>query len=158
MSLLIGFLTFIMVLTCLFLVLLILVQLPKKEAGIGIAFGGGATDALFGAGSGNALTKVTKYATGVFLGLALLLAVLNAQKHQSAGRTLEQELNKKSTAAPMITPPPRNSAPVSSNQGSLAVTPNAGSLSNNALPLQLPGASAPSNKAASPVGTTNSTK
>ena len=55
----IGLLTVILVLDCLFLVLLILIQLPKKEAGAGIAFGGGATDALFGAGSGNALTKIT---------------------------------------------------------------------------------------------------
>ena len=54
MSLLIAFLTFILVVNCLLLILLVLVQLPKKEAGAGVAFGGGATDALFGAGSGNA--------------------------------------------------------------------------------------------------------
>ena len=36
MSLLIGFLTFILVVTCLFLILLVLVQLPKKEAGAGL--------------------------------------------------------------------------------------------------------------------------
>jgi preprotein translocase subunit SecG len=146
MSLLIGFLTFILVLICLLLILLVLVQLPKKEAGIGMAFGGGATDALFGAGSGNALTKMTKYATGFFLGLALVLAVLNAQKHQSAQKSLEQELSRKSTAAPMITPPPRTTTPVSSNQGTLGVTPNAGSLSNSAQPLQLPAAT-PANTA-----------
>ena len=35
----------------LFLILLVLVQLPKKEAGLGQAFGSGATDALFGSGS-----------------------------------------------------------------------------------------------------------
>ena len=43
-----------------------LIQLPKKDAGAGLAFGGGATDALFGAGSGNVLTKITKYAATVF--------------------------------------------------------------------------------------------
>ena len=34
------FLTVILFLDCLFLVLLVLVQLPKKEAGLGTAFGG----------------------------------------------------------------------------------------------------------------------
>jgi preprotein translocase subunit SecG len=143
MSLLIGFLTFILVLTSLFLILLVLVQLPKKEAGIGVAFGGGATDALFGAGTGNALTKMTKYSSAVFLGLSLVLAVLNTQRHQSASKTLEQELSRKSTAAPMITPPPKSTAPAAANQGALtlgtnqhALKPNTGSLSN-AGPLQL---------------------
>lgn len=78
MSYLIGLLTFILVLDCLFLMLLILVQLPKKEAGMGTAFGGGATDALFGAGAGNTLTKLTKWSSIIFLGLALLLSVLNS--------------------------------------------------------------------------------
>ena len=57
------------------LILLVLMQLPKKEAGAGLAFGGGATDALFGAGSGNVLTKITKYAAVIFFALALLLSV-----------------------------------------------------------------------------------
>ncbi len=60
MTFVIVFLTAIMVLDALLLILLVLIQLPKKEAGAGLAFGGAATDALFGAGSGNALTKITK--------------------------------------------------------------------------------------------------
>ena len=56
-----------MFLDCILLVLLVLLQLPKKEAGAGMAFGGAATDALFGAGSGNVLTKITKYVAGHFL-------------------------------------------------------------------------------------------
>jgi preprotein translocase subunit SecG len=62
MSFVIGILTVLLVLNCLLLILLVLIQLPKKDAGAGMAFGGGAADALFGAGSGNALTKITKYA------------------------------------------------------------------------------------------------
>ena len=46
----------ILFLISLFLILLVLVQLPKKDAGLGTAFGGGTTDALFGAGAGNVLT------------------------------------------------------------------------------------------------------
>ena len=105
MSLLIGFLTFILVVNCLLLALLVLVQLPKKEAGAGLAFGAGAVDTLIGAGSGNALTKMTKYSAGIFLGLGVLLAVLNAQRHDSGSRRLQQELARKASAAPVLPTP-----------------------------------------------------
>ena len=75
MGFLIGLLTLVMVADCLVLVFLVLIQLPKKEAGAGLAFGGSATDALFGAGSGTVLTKITKYAATAFFLLALLLSV-----------------------------------------------------------------------------------
>src|SRR5438270_6302406 len=102
MALLFGFLTFILVVNCLFLMLLVLVQLPKKEAGAGLAFGAGAVDTLIGAGSGNALTKMTKYAAGSFLGLAVLMAVLNGQRHQAPARSLQEQLAKRSSGAPML--------------------------------------------------------
>jgi preprotein translocase subunit SecG len=76
MAFLIGLLTVAMVLDCIILILLVLIQLPKKEAGAGLAFGAGATDALFGAGSGTVLTKITKYAAGIFFALAIILSLL----------------------------------------------------------------------------------
>ena len=83
MNFLIGLMTFVLVLDCLLLILLILIQLPKKESGLGgAAFATGATDALFGAGSGNVLTKVTKYAAAVFLTLSLTLYVIEARAKQ----------------------------------------------------------------------------
>ncbi len=103
MNIIIGLLTFILVVDCLFLMLLVLIQLPKKEAGIGTAFGGGATDALFGAGSGTALTQLTKYATTVFFVLALGLSVMNAQRSKHSGSEFEKELQKKQQT---IVPPP----------------------------------------------------
>ncbi|MBM3833313.1 MAG: preprotein translocase subunit SecG [Verrucomicrobia bacterium] len=103
MSLLIVFLTFVLVLNCLLLMLLILIQLPKKEAGAGLAFGGGATDALFGAGSGNALTKMTKYAATFFVGLSLTLSLLNAYRSKEGGRLLERAVEQ---AAGALTPTP----------------------------------------------------
>ena len=110
MALLIGFLTFVLVMNCLFLILLVLIQLPKKEAGAGIAFGGGATDALFGAGSGNALTNLTKYSASVFLGLALLLGFLNLHAARRSARTVEELLTaspaKSAPAAPAPLAPP----------------------------------------------------
>ena len=61
MNLIIVLLTAALIVNCLILMLLVLMQLPKKEAGSGLAFGAGASDALFGSGSGNVLTKATKY-------------------------------------------------------------------------------------------------
>src|SRR6185503_16199847 len=83
---LIGFLTALLVLDSLFLILLVLVQLPKKEAGLGQAFGSSATDALFGAGSGNALTKMTKYTAGIFFALTLIIYLMyNHQVGRKSG-------------------------------------------------------------------------
>jgi preprotein translocase subunit SecG len=83
MGFLIGLLTVVMVLDCLVLMFLVLIQLPKKEAGAGLAFGGAATDALFGAGSGTVLTKITKYAATIFFVMAVLLSVMQRHYHAS---------------------------------------------------------------------------
>jgi preprotein translocase subunit SecG len=99
----IYFLTAVLVLDCLFLILLVLVQLPKKEAGMGQAFGGAATDALFGSGSGNVLTKATKWGAGVFFALAIALTVMGTYKTSSGGGASRlQKLM--SETAPAVTP------------------------------------------------------
>jgi preprotein translocase subunit SecG len=90
MSIVIWLLTFFLVLNCVVLILLVLIQLPKKEAGLGQAFGGSATDALFGAGSGNALTKMTKYSAAVFFVLTMLISIL--QGHQLRARNADPRL------------------------------------------------------------------
>src|ERR1044071_6031135 len=105
---LIGFLTVVMVLDCLLLVLLVLIQLPKKEAGAGIAFGGAATDALFGAGSGNVLTQITKWATAIFFVLAVALGMLkNREVHPKSRLVLPTEVASRalpSTPTPATSP------------------------------------------------------
>lgn len=72
--------TVFLVLDCALLTFLILMQLPKKDAGMGTAFGTGATDALFGAGAGNVLTKLTKWCAIFFLSMALLLSLLHKSR------------------------------------------------------------------------------
>src|ERR1051326_9119987 len=84
MGFIIGVLVFTTLVVSVILVLLILVQHPKRETGAGVAFGGDAKDALFGAGSGTALTKIMKYAAAAFLILAVLLSVLETRFHSSA--------------------------------------------------------------------------
>ena len=112
MGFLIGLLTVVMVLDCLALILLVLIQLPKKDAGAGLAFGGGATDALFGAGSGNVLTKITKYAAGTFFVLAIVLSVMQSFYHRRSATVFQQKLEQPSvpagtpSTAPQATTPP----------------------------------------------------
>jgi preprotein translocase subunit SecG len=138
MGFFIGLLTVVLVLNCLFLILLVLIQLPKKEAGAGLAFGAGATDALFGAGSGNVLTKVTKYAAGIFIALTMLLSVLNINHHARRENpdAVRKELEKAALqpgAAPVApqTPPGSSTpavAPVVSNiAGEITLPTNAAS-------------------------------
>ena len=107
MSFIVGILTVFLVLNCALLILLILIQLPKKDAGAGMAFGGAAADALFGAGRGNVLTKVTKYATVVFFVLALFLGYLQDQTHKkSSALEFEKQVQQKQMQTPVSAPPP----------------------------------------------------
>lgn len=105
MGFVIALLTLFMVLDCVVLVLLVMVQLPKKEAGAGLAFGGAATDALFGAGSGTVLTKITKWSAIIFFGLALSLSVLQSHHYHGATTTFQQQLEKAAPTAPGSVPP-----------------------------------------------------
>jgi len=101
MGFLIGLLTVVMVLDCVVLIFLVLIQLPKKEAGAGLAFGGSATDALFGAGSGNVLTQITKYAATTFFVLALVLSIMQRNYHNRTTTVFEQKLQQTSPAPGM---------------------------------------------------------
>jgi preprotein translocase subunit SecG len=103
MGFLIAILTLLLVLDCVVLVFLVLIQLPKKEAGAGLAFGGAASDALFGAGSGNVLTKITKYVAGFFFGLAIVLSVIQT-RHSGSASNFQQKLNQPA-GAPAALPP-----------------------------------------------------
>ena len=103
-------LTIILFLTSLFLILLVLVQLPKKEAGLGTAFGGGTTDALFGAGAGNVLTQLTKYCTILFLVLCLVLSIMNKRGSEKT-TTADTDKNKAKKEQPGNEPAPSTIEP-----------------------------------------------
>ena len=166
MSFIAGLLTAVLVLDSLFLILLILVQLPKKEAGVGQAFGGGATDALFGAGSGNALTNMTKYAAGIFLTLCLVLYVLGGAARKG-GSGIREELKKAGATsvlptkaptpttltAPAVAIPPASiltNAPTGTNPPAAKVAPAV-------APALLTTTNGPAPKAVAPVATPPST-
>ena len=119
MDILNKLLTVVLFLNSLFLILLVLVQLPKKEAGLGTAFGGGATDALFGAGAGNVLTKLTKWNAVIFLFLCLFLS-LDFMRPKELSEMLGQNAPTVKSNAPA--PPPAGS-PLSPEANLPATTP-----------------------------------
>jgi len=129
MSFIAGILTVLLVANCILLILLVLVQLPKKDAGAGIAFGGGAADALFGAGSGNVLTKITKWATGIFFAMALILNIVETGAHRSNSPDFEKAVEQKQSSQMPARVPPATQMPstqtTSSNSSSLPAIPAA---------------------------------
>lgn len=90
MSIVIWILTFLLVITSLFLVLIVLAQKAKSDGGMGSAIGGGAAEAAFGAETNTVLSKSTIYASIAFfvLSLVLYLARLNQSHHGVAGAAL----------------------------------------------------------------------
>jgi preprotein translocase subunit SecG len=104
MGFLIGILTVIMVLNCLLLILLVLIQLPKKDAG-----------------AGNVLTKVTKYAAGVFFVLAISLSQLQSHLHSDPTREFERQTEEatKQAAGAQVVP---HSAPDAATAVTTAAT------------------------------------
>ena len=147
MSFVIGLLTVVMVFTCILLILLVLIQLPKKEAGAGLAFGGGTTDALFGAGSGNVLTKVTKYAIGVAFALWIILGGLQSHFYHHEVNDLEANFGHQAqstpppSAAPLTAPSAPSTAPVTmppAASNSFSLTPPPAQATTSAPPVSVP--------------------
>jgi len=105
MQLAINLLTLVLVVLALFLGLLILLQLPKKEAGVNAAFGAESTAAIFGASSGTALTQLTRYVATGFLTLCLVIAVMTSRQSASRSEKILKAATTPSAAAPI---PPAN--------------------------------------------------
>ena len=111
MNFIAGFLTLVLVVNCLLLIFLVLVQLPKKDAGAGMAFGAGAADALFGAGSGNALTKITKYSAGALIVLCLAINYFGGKAGDEGSasafvKQVQQQTQQKPAPAKNVLTPP----------------------------------------------------
>jgi preprotein translocase subunit SecG len=89
MSIVLGILTFLLIIVSIFLVLIVLAQKAKSDGGVGAALGGGMTEAAFGADTGNMLSKATIYASVMFfvLTLSLYLGRIYEQKHALAAAT-----------------------------------------------------------------------
>lgn len=100
MEFIVGLFRFILFVDCALLILLVLIQLPKKEAGLGVAFGGAATDALFGAGAGNAITKLTKWCAVFFFVLSLGIAVADSHYAKAQRDAITRQMLKVESGTP----------------------------------------------------------
>ena len=90
MNYLTGFLSFIYVLSCLFLIFVVLIQ-KGEGGGLGGAFGGGAVDAAFGSSADTAWKKATSVAAAMFILLSIGLGLLEAPPRSVVGKKLDQK-------------------------------------------------------------------
>lgn len=108
MSILLGILTFFLIVVSVLLILLVLMQKAKTDAGAGAALGGGMTESAFGADTDNVLSRGTIKATIAFfiLSFVLYLGHLYQRNHASGeGDALP------SIQAPVVTAPAPENAP-----------------------------------------------
>ena len=110
MSILIGFLYVVEVVSCLLLVLVVMLQKPK-EGGLGGAIGGGMLEASLGADAGNVLIKTTAVLGAIFLLNTLVLARLTSTVHSHSLMAQESAPAKAEQAAPALPALPDIPAP-----------------------------------------------
>ncbi len=114
MNILLGILTFILIVVSLFLILVVLAQKAKNDGGMGAAMGGGMAEAAFGADTSNVLSKATINAAIAFFVLAfgLYLGRVYQRAHGAGGGealpTIAAPIGAKAapTARPATTPAP----------------------------------------------------
>ena len=113
MSLLIGILTFVIIITSLFLVLVVLMQRAKTDGGMGAAMGGGSMESTFGAETSNVLSGATIKAAIVFfvVSFTLYLAHIYQSKHQEVGDTRLPTVNAPASTAPAPLTVPQPATP-----------------------------------------------
>jgi preprotein translocase subunit SecG len=105
-------LTFIHVIVCLFLIVVVLLQ-SGKAADLAGAFGGMGSQTAFGPrGSATLLSKATTLAAAIFMITSLTLAILATRGAASSGSVLERQKAPAKTATPAKPAAPQNKAPV----------------------------------------------
>ncbi|MDX9866381.1 MAG: preprotein translocase subunit SecG [Kiritimatiellia bacterium] len=110
MQILIGFLYVIEVFVCFLLAAVILLQKPK-EGGLGVSFGGGMGEALFGAQMGNVLTQATIILGSVFLLNTLVLSRLTSHSGSSLMEGVKTAAPAAEQALPFTQQPAAPAAP-----------------------------------------------
>lgn len=114
MSILISVLLVVEVLASFLLIVVILAQ-KSKDQGLGMAFGGGMGESLFGSRAGNVLTRMTIILAGIFMVTTILLGILFAKGQAGGSSVMDQadrEIPAVPAAAPAGTPVAPQAAPV----------------------------------------------
>lgn len=105
MSIVLGILTFLLILVSIFLVLIVLAQKAKSDGGVGAALGGGMTEAAFGGDTSNVLSGLTiKLSVAFFvLSFGLYLGHIYQRKHMVSAQDALPNIT--APAAPVTTAP-----------------------------------------------------
>lgn len=135
LTVLIVLLSIINVVSCLFLVLVVLMQRSKND-GIGASFGGGFTDSVFGSQTSNVLVKATTVLAIAFLLSATLLA--SAKAYQNKTKSAVQKELQTSEAAPEATAPANTSTNAPSSTAPIPLTPEVPTVPNPTPTLVAP--------------------
>ena len=102
MNILIALLSLGLILLCFFTLLVVMVQKPKGDGGMGAALGGGAMEAALGAETGSLLTKITRTSVISFFVLTFILYLINIASNkridQEASENLLSEIAAESAA------------------------------------------------------------
>lgn len=131
-----GVLSVILFILSLFLCLVILLQRPRQDAGMGAALGGGLAESAFGAESGNVLTRTTVWGSVVFFVLCLVLYL----GYLSLGREeLERRRALPEFAVPAVTGDPAAAGTELPVVPGVAV-PEGGEVAPGAVEVPAPGA------------------
>lgn len=131
LSIVLGVLTFILILVSLFMILVVLAQ-KSKDGGIGAALGGGAAEAAFGAETGNVLSKSTIYSAVIFFVLAFVLYIGRIYERTHARQAADNAL-------PTLTTPAA-AAPATAAETPAAPAPGAATAPSSTAPISLPAA------------------
>jgi preprotein translocase subunit SecG len=103
--------TFIHIVVCLFLIVVVLLQ-SGKAADLAGAFGGMGSQTAFGPrGSATLLSKATTLAAAIFMITSLTLAILATRNAASSGSVLERQKAPAKTSAPANPASPQSKAP-----------------------------------------------
>src|SRR5437660_4627213 len=142
MNILINVILAIDMLVAVLMTLVILMQRPKSE-GLGVAFGGGVTENIFGAQTTNVLTNFTGWLAGIVFVITFVLGILYARRSAS-----ESSLHRELMGMPAATP----AASIAPATGSPGSTPAAGAAASAARvsPPAIAQPAAPAADAASP--------
>ena len=111
-------------------VLVILMQRPSANAGMGAALGGGAAESAFGGEAGNVLTKTTNLFIILFLTLSLGLflgfkATKSGGQNASVLEKLKNAAPETAPAAPAIAPAPAVAKPADTAKPAAPATTSA---------------------------------
>lgn len=111
MSILISILLMVEVIAAFLLVVVILAQ-KSKDQGLGMAFGSGMGESLFGSQAGNVLTRMTITLATVFMLTTIVLGILFARTSGTSTGSIMDKADRQVPAAPAAPAPATSPAPL----------------------------------------------